>query len=78
VPLNTTVKATDPGTFSKTYTNAATWENNFMTLRIQLLGAIGGNKNEPIIKELDSVWANILLISGRWVVNTQKVRVINR
>ena len=68
VPLNSTASIDGVATFNKTYKDAATWENYFFVLRTQLLGAVGGNANDPIIGAMDAVWSNILLISGKWVV----------
>lgn len=53
-------------TFSKTYKDAATWANEFFVLRTQILGAVGGNSNDPAIKALDIVWLEFSRISGYW------------
>jgi hypothetical protein len=72
VPLDSKASVDGVGTFDKTYKDIATWNNYFFVLRTQLLGAVGGNSNDPIIKEMDAVWSNILLISGKWVVISKR------
>lgn len=72
VPLDKTVRADSVGTFDKTYKNIATWNNYFFILRTQLLVAVGGNPDDPIITAMDAVWSNILLISGTWVVTSTR------
>lgn len=72
VPLDSKVSVDGVGTFNKTYKDAATWENYFFVLRTQLLGAVGGNASDPVIKAMDAVWSNILLISGKWVVISRR------
>jgi hypothetical protein len=69
VPLNQKASPDGVSTFSKT-SDITTWNSYFFVLRTQLLGAVGGNPDDPIIKEMDSVWSNIILISGNWVVRT--------
>jgi len=51
-------------TFSKTYIDAATWQNEFFILRTQI---VGDPNDGPILEALDKIWKEISGISGRWV-----------
>jgi len=77
VPINPTANI-NQGTFNKVYQDDATFNNYFFILRTQLLGALNGSANDPLIKQMDAVWTKISAVKLQWIVVSREERYRGR
>ena len=58
------VQPSDLETFNRTFTDTATWENNFFIIRTQVVGVVAGG--DPILKQFDDLWTKLTGIRAEW------------